>query len=81
MLHNLTFAYIDPATTSYLIQIGVGAAIAIGTGFGIIRSKIKKSIRRKEENNIEQIEKKDVTGMDCITADDLLEDEPNEEIK
>jgi len=75
------FAYIDPATTSYLIQIGVGVLIAIGTGIGIFRSKIKKAFKRKQENeNIVEIEKKDAEGKDCVTAEDLLSDDiPGEE--
>ena len=77
----LNFAYIDPATTSYLIQIGVGVLIAIGTGIGIFRSKIKKAFKRKKDNEeITTIEKKDAEGKDCVTAEDLLgDDTPGED--
>ena len=34
-------SYIDPATTSYLIQIVVGVVIAVGTFIGVYRNKIK----------------------------------------
>ena len=47
-LPRLIFAYIDPATTSYLIQIGVGIVIALGTAIGIFRSKIKKALKGKK---------------------------------
>ena len=72
--------YIDPATTSYLIQIIVGVVIAIGTGNGIFRSKIKKAFKRKnKEETVEAIEKKDTEGKDCVTAEDLLGDDANGE--
>ena len=70
------YLYIDPATTSYLIQIAVGVIIAIGTGIGIFRSKIKRAFKKKKDTEpIEQIEKKKVEGKDSISAEDLLGDE------
>lgn len=79
-IKQLSFAYIDPATTSYLIQIIVGVVIAIGTGIGIFRSKIKKAFKRKnKEETVEAIEKKDTEGKDCVTAEDLLGDDANGE--
>ena len=72
----ISFMYIDPATTSYLIQIIVGVAIAVGTGIGIFRSKIKKAFRRKKtEEVVEAVTKKDTEGKDCVTAEDLLADD------
>ena len=40
--------YIDPATTSYLIQIIAGVVIAAGAVAGIAFSKIKKSIKKRK---------------------------------
>ena len=40
-------AYIDPATTTYIIQIVVGAVVAIGAVLGIFSSKIKRLFKKK----------------------------------
>ncbi|MBR7019924.1 MAG: hypothetical protein IKI15_02580 [Lachnospiraceae bacterium] len=70
------YLYIDPATTSYLIQIAVGVVIAIGTGIGIFRSKIKRAFKKKKDTEpVMQIEKKGVEGKDSFSAEDLLDDE------
>lgn len=75
-----SFMYIDPATTSYLIQIIVGVAIAVGTGIGIFRSKIKKAFKRKKkEEVVEAVTKRDTEGKDCVTAEDLLADDASGE--
>lgn len=77
MIHPVL--YIDPATTSYLIQIGVGVVIALGTAFGIFRSKIKKALKRKKDDEIvEQVEKKVSEGKESITAADLLDEDEKE---
>ena len=39
---SLAAMYIDPATTSYIIQIVIGVVIALGTVMGIFWSKIKR---------------------------------------
>lgn len=73
------FAYIDPATTSYLIQIGVGVVIAVGTTIGIYRSKIKRAFRKKQENaESEQQIRQANDGKDAITAADLLDESDDE---
>lgn len=73
---GVEFIYIDPATTSYLIQIAVGVIIAIGTGIGIFRSKIKRAFKKKKDTEpVEQIEKKTMEGKDSFSAEDLLGDE------
>ena len=41
--------YIDPAATTYIIQIGAAAVIAIGTFVGIYWSKVKRAFKKKEE--------------------------------
>lgn len=45
---TLPAAYIDPATTTYIIQIIVGAVIALGAVIGIFWSKIKRLFRKKD---------------------------------
>lgn len=50
-----SYAYIDPATTTYLIQIVAGVFIAAGATVGIFWKKIKLSIRNKK---MERLEKK-----------------------
>lgn len=71
--------YIDPATTSYIIQIGAGLLIALGTFFGIFWSKIKRAFKKKEDE-VEAIDASEINALhdgekDVITADDLLSDD------
>lgn len=40
--------YIDPATTSYLIQIIAGVVIAAGAVAGIAFSKIKRALKKRK---------------------------------
>lgn len=71
-------AYIDPATTSYVIQIVAGIVIACGTGIGILWSKIRRKISKKngEEAPKPANLKTDADGQGTVvTADDLLSDD------
>lgn len=70
------YAYIDPASTSYIIQIVAGILIACGTALGIGWNKLKRKFKKKDAdvsapvmNNNNNNEKK------VITADDLLDDD------
>ena len=49
---NLASAYIDPSTTTFLVQAGIGLAVAIAAGFTMYfrkaRKKINKAIGREE---------------------------------
>jgi len=70
-------AYIDPATTSYLIQIVVGVVIAVGTFIGVYRNKIKRFFKKKTDNadnDIKDVKMKDNNEKEVITAADLLDD-------
>ena len=67
--------YIDPATTSYIIQIGAGLLIALGTFFGIFWSKIKRAFKKKEAIDASEINALHDGEKDVITADDLLSDD------
>lgn len=65
MLNTSVSAYIDPATTTYLIQIIAGVFIAGGALIGVFRHKIKrlftKNKNTQQENNKE---KKNVSNTD-----------------
>jgi len=74
-------AYIDPATTSYIIQIVAGIVIALGTIFGIYWKKIRGAFKKKKENT-EELPTAEQGGIaegekDVVTAADLLDDEDN----
>ncbi len=47
-------AYIDPATTSYLIQIIAGVFIAAGTVVGVFWKKIRLFFRNKKMARLEK---------------------------
>ncbi|MBP3309847.1 MAG: hypothetical protein J6L05_03425 [Ruminococcus sp.] len=71
--------YIDPAATTYIIQIGAAAVIAIGTFVGIYWSKVKRAFKKKEEE-VEALDASEVNNLhdgekDVITAADLMDDD------
>jgi len=72
--------YIDPATTSYIIQIAAGIIIAAGAGIGVFWSKLKRALFKKKNDtqDIPEINMDDSVkagGKDVITAEDLLNGE------
>lgn len=79
VLNSQAAMYIDPATTSYIIQIAAGVLIAAGTVVGIFWSKIRR-VFKKKDTEIEAIDASEVNSLhdgekDVITADDLLDDD------
>ncbi|MBQ8582151.1 MAG: hypothetical protein IJ487_00210 [Ruminococcus sp.] len=77
-INSMAAMYIDPATTSYIIQIAAGVLIAAGTFIGIFWSKIKRVFKKKDKE-IEAIDASEINALhdgekDVITADDLLEE-------
>ena len=71
-------AYIDPATTSYIIQIVVGVVIACGTAAGIIFNKLKRKVKKKSEDENADAPvtiSNDGEHGGVVTADDLLSDD------
>lgn len=62
-----SYAYIDPATTSYLIQIVAGVVIAAGATLGIFWKKIKLAFKRKKMEHLEQSLKKKAEKEDAKT--------------
>lgn len=73
------YAYLDPATTSYVIQIVAGIVIACGAAVGIFWNKITRKFRKKKDNENDMPSNKasetDNSEGKVITADDLLDDE------
>ena len=47
---SYAFAYLDPSTVTYLIQIVAGVFIAGGAAIGIYWHKIKLFFKRKKED-------------------------------
>lgn len=79
VINSQAAMYIDPATTSYIIQIAAGVLIAAGTVIGIFWSKIRRVFKKKDAE-IESIDASEVNSLhdgekDVITADDLLDDD------
>lgn len=68
--------YIDPATTSYIIQIAAGVLVALGTCVGIFWNKITRLFRKKKGDDVSTkkasapTQNKDVV----VKAEDLLDD-------
>lgn len=50
----VSYAYIDPATTTYLIQIVAGIFIAAGATIGIFWKKIRLYFRTKKMERLEK---------------------------
>ena len=73
-------AYVDPATTSYIIQIVAGVVLACGTAAGIIWNKLRRKVKNK--TNAEEPKRENTrTGNDeqggVVSAADLLSDDDN----
>ena len=70
--------YIDPATTSYIIQIAAAVIVALGAFVGIFWNKLKRLFKKKgseEEVKIDdKIKAKDNDQDVVIKAEDLLDD-------
>ena len=47
------FAYIDPSSVTYIIQIAAGAVVAVGAGIGFYWKRIRRFIRRKRKEREE----------------------------
>lgn len=73
-------AYVDPATTSYIIQIVVGVAIACSTAAGIIVSRIRRKFKKKDDEKevAQNLKTDDMAGV-TVSAAELLDE--NEEKK
>lgn len=73
-------AYLDPATTSYIIQIAAGVLITLGTVLGIFWNKITRVFRKKKNDasDIAPVKASDLDDSNKeITAEDLLDETEN----
>ena len=66
---GIKMAYLDPSSTTLIIQIVAGVVITVGTVLGIYWRKMKNAVKKKKGAE---------DGKDVITADDLLDDEDDE---
>ena len=57
-------AYIDPSTTTFIIQAGIGLVVAIAAGFSIYWRKAKKKINKA-------VGKEEVTRDESDNLEDL----------
>lgn len=83
-LSALSLIYIDPAMTSYIIQIIAGVVVACGAAVGIFWNKITRFFRNKKnaKNGTPEPAPKASAkpdGKNVITADDLLSDSDKDE--
>lgn len=75
-------AYLDPSTTTYVIQIIAGGVIASGTAIGIFFHKFKKTVAGKKDTRpVKSDENKQNSGEGkTLTAEDIFTmSEKNEE--
>lgn len=73
-------AYIDPATTSYVVQIVAGIVIACGTVIGIVWNKMKRKIKKKdaaEQEPVQELRSGEHGGV--MTAEELLADDETDD--
>jgi len=54
VLSTTAYAYIDPAATSYIVQIVAGVVIASGVAVGVFWKRIKLFFRNKKMQNLEK---------------------------
>jgi hypothetical protein len=67
-------AYLDPSTSTYVIQIVAGGLIAAGTAVGIFFHKFKKTvIGKKDKQPVKDIgDRKAMEEGKTLTAEDIL---------
>ncbi len=75
-------AYIDPSSMTYLIQIIAGVVIAAGAGLGFYWKRIRRHMRKKQEDATEQTvassQGNDLGSGETITAEMLQGATPEE---
>ncbi len=54
MLSTTAFAYIDPAATSYVVQIVAGVVIAFGVTIGVFWKRVRQFFKNMKIRNIEK---------------------------
>lgn len=68
MLSTYAFAYLDPSTMTYLIQVIAGVFIAGGATAGILWHKFKRAIKKPKNN-----------ASDAQATEAAANDEPDED--
>lgn len=73
-------AYIDPSSMTYLIQIIAGVVIAAGAGIGFYWKRIRRHMRKKQEESLEESGQVpgDLSQGETITAEMLNTDTPEQ---
>lgn len=72
------YAYIDPAATSYIIQIIAGIIVALGAVFGVMWSKIKRFFKKKNTEDVNDLTPDESGSNDAgddtyyVSAEDIL---------
>ncbi len=70
LFSTAAFAYIDPATTAYVIQIIAGVFIACGVAVGVFWQKIRLWFQKNKIKTLEKkLEKKASKNAVVISAD------------
>ena len=59
-------AYIDPATTSYLLELIIGFVVVGGAAFGYYWRKIKNKVSGKEEKKEGVSAEEQLSGLDDV---------------
>lgn len=54
VLMQNAYAYLDPATTTYIIQIAAGIVIALGASVGIFWKRIRLFFRKRKMQAMER---------------------------
>ena len=77
LLEGRAYAYVDPATTSYVVQIVAGIVIACGTGIGIFWNRMRRKMKKRnaDEAPADKISSENESAGGVMTAEDLLNDE------
>ena len=57
-------AYIDPATTSYVIELIIGAVVVGGAAFGYYWRKIRRKVSKSGEENTGVSVEEQLSGLD-----------------
>lgn len=57
-------AYIDPATTSYVLELVIGAVVVGGAALGYYWRKIKNKVNKNEEKSNAATVEEQLSGLD-----------------
>ena len=63
-------AYIDPSAMTYIVQVIVGIVIAGGAAFGFYFNKLRRKLKKKDENQEDYDVQEEVDFSDDAEFDD-----------